>query len=594
MSEPSDVHAAATAVVEAAGLSPVEAAPEPSGHFDLTTASIAGINAAFDAGALTSEQLVRMYLDRIEAYDEAGPKINAVLALNSEALATARALDAERAESGPRSPLHGIPVLLKDVFDTADMPTTGGYVPLDGVVPTRDATIVERLRAAGAIMLAKVNQSDWYAAPDIMASSTLGGSTLNPFALDRTPGWSSAGTGAGLAAHFGTIGLGSETGFSVRTPTSDSNLFGLSTTSGLISRAGQMWSYITGERGGPMAHSVYDLAATLDVIAGFDSDDLWTANSLGKMPMEPYVSFIDPDGLRGARVGVLKEAWDFTPVDPAVIELAKKAIAVFGEHGASVFDPVSLGIDLPNYLEANVFPSQYERIHAINQYLSRHGAEYPFKTAAELLLGHDGVPGREGDREAIESLIPLDRDPKYRASLAGRAKLREMVVALMDRYGLDALIYPHKLHGPLKIGPKGDPERDYKPNQMSPIAGLPGIHRPDGLHRGGAPGGPRDPRTAVGRADADQARERLRGGDGQPPRAGDDTAVAGREHRLLTTLRGRTACAQGLLICAHAVLLRRRGGREVHIESRGASRRTVLSARGHRAPAAAVRGEVVS
>ena len=460
-----------------------------STHFELTSASIADINAAFDAGALTSEQLVQMYLDRIEAYDEAGPKINAVLALNERALATARALDAEREASGPRSPLHGIPVIAKDVFDTADMPTTGGYLPLQGVKPTKDATIIKRLRDAGAIIIAKVNQSDWYAAPDIMASSTLGGSTLNPFALDRTPGWSSAGTGAGLAAHFGTVGLGSETGFSIRTPTSDSNLFGLASTSGLISRAGQMWSYITGERGGPMAHSVYDLAATLDIIAGFDSADLWTANSLGKMPMAPYVSFIDPDGLRGARVGVMKEAWDFSPVDPDVIEMAKQAIAVFGEHGAAVFDPVSLGINLPNYLETNMSPGRYERIAAVNQYLSRHGTEYPFKDARELLLDHEGVPERPADRAGIEAPIDLDRDPKYRATLEGKAKLRALVIDTMDKYGLDALIYPHKLHGPLTIGPKDDPVRAYKPNQLSPNTGLPALIVPMGFTPAGLPVG---------------------------------------------------------------------------------------------------------
>lgn len=467
-----------------------EAAATVSGiAFELTAASIADINAAFDAGVLTSERLVQIYLDRIEAYDHAGPKINAVLALNANALATARALDLERAANGPRTPLHGIPVILKDVFDTADMPTTGGYLPLKGVIPTHDATIVRRLREAGAIMLAKVNQSDWYAAPDIMASSTLGGSTLNPFALDRTPGWSSAGTGAGLAAHFGTVGLGSETGFSIRTPTSDSNLFGLSTTSGLISRAGQMWSYITGERGGPMAHSVYDLAVTLDVIAGFDSADLWTANSLGKMPMEPYVSFLDADGLRGARVGVLKEAWDFTPIDDEVIELARRAIAVFGEHGAAVFDPVSLGIDLPNYLQANGMPSTYERIAAVNQYLARQGPAYPFKDAAQLLLNQPNVPERERDREALEHPVDLDRDPQYRATLEGRVTLRDAVVALMDRYGLDALIYPHKLHGPLPIGPKDDPERAYRPNQMSPTTGLPAFIVPMGFTPAGLPVG---------------------------------------------------------------------------------------------------------
>jgi amidase len=458
-------------------------------ELDLTTASIADLNAAFDAGALTSEKLVQMYLKRIAAYDDQGPGINAVLALNSKALETARALDAERKRKGPRSPLHGIPVIVKDVFDTADMPTTGGYLPLKGVIPDKDAAIVRKLRDAGAIILAKVNQSDWYATPDIIASSTLGGSTLNPFALDRTPGWSSAGTGAGLAAHFGTVGLGSETGFSIRTPTSDSNLFGLSTTSGLISRDGQMWSYITGERGGPMAHSVYDLAATLDVIAGFDAADLWTANSLGKMPMQAYVSFIDKNGLRGARVGVLKEAWDFKPVDPAVVEMARNAIKVFADNGAKVFEPVTLGIDLPNYLQANSSPSRYERVHAVNQYLARQGPKYPFKNAAELLLNHPEVPGRPADRKSIEHPVDLDRDPEYRATLEGRAKLREAVIALMDRYDLDALIYPHKLHGPLKIGPRGDLERQYTPNQMSPTTGLPAFIVPMGFTPEGLPVG---------------------------------------------------------------------------------------------------------
>lgn len=457
--------------------------------FELTTATVADINAAFDAKVLTSEKLVQLYLKRIEAYDEQGPRINAVLALNPKALETARALDAERKAKGPRSPLHGIPVIVKDVFDTKDMPTTGGYLPLKGVIPARDATIVKRLRDAGAIILAKVNQSDWYAQPDIMASSTLGGSTLNPFALDRTPGWSSAGTGAGLAAHFGTVGLGSETGFSIRTPTSDSNLFGLSTTSGLISRSGQMWSYITGERGGPMAHSVADLCATLDIIAGFDSDDLWTANSLGKMPLARYSSFIDVQGLKGARVGVLKQGWDFKPVDPAVIELAKAAIKVFGDNGAKVFDPVSLELDLVNYLQVNSSPSRYERIHAINQYLAHQGPGYPFKNAAELLLDHPGVPGRPTDKDAVSKLIDLDRDPEYRATLAGKAKLREAVIALLDRYELDALIFPHKLHGPLKIGPRQDAERQYTANQLSPNTGLPSFIVPMGFTPQGLPVG---------------------------------------------------------------------------------------------------------
>jgi amidase len=237
-----------------------------------------------------------------------------------------------------------------------------------------------------------------------------------------------------------------------------------------------------------MAHSVYDLCVTLDIIAGFDAADLWTANSLGKMPMDPYVSFIDKQGLRGARVGVMKEAWDFKPVDPAVLELAKQSIQVFRDNGAKVFEPVALGVDLPNYLQANSSPSRYERIHAINQYLSRQAPSYPYKTASELLLNHD-VPMRPNDRAGLDKPIDLNRDPEYRATLEGKAKLREAVIALMDRYQLDALIFPHKLHGPLKIGPRGDTERQYTPNQLSPTTGLPAFIVPMGFTPEGLPVG---------------------------------------------------------------------------------------------------------
>lgn len=476
----------------AAALALLLFAASPASHatsLDLTTASIADLQVAMEKGSLTSEKLTQLYLARIEAYDQKGPKLAAVLYLNPNALEEARALDAERKAKGPRGPLHGIPVMVKDVFDTADMPTTGGYLPLKGVKPTKDAYVVKKLREAGAIILAKLNQSDWYAEPDNVAASTLGGNTLNPYDTTRIPGWSSAGTSAAMAAVFAAAGLGSETGFSIRTPTSDGNLFGLATTSGLISRDGQMWSYITGERGGPMARSVRDLCNVLDVIAGFDSYDLWTAQSLGKMPDKPYVSFIDPKGLHGARVGVLKEAWDFSPVEPDVVALAKKAIAVFGENGAKVFDPVSLGIDLPNYLQTNSSPSRYERIAAINQYLARQGPNYPFKNAAELLLNHPGIPGRAADKTALEHPIDLNHDPEYRATLEGRAALRAMVIALMDRYQLDALIFPHKLSRPLKIGPRNDPERKYIPNQLSPTTGLPSFVVPMGFTPDGLPVG---------------------------------------------------------------------------------------------------------
>ena len=322
---------------------------------DLAFSPVHDLAAAIRGRRLSPVDLVEALLERIAAHDE---KLHSFVTVYGE---DAR-LAAQAAEKAIRAghavgPLHGIPVALKDIIDLEGRVTTGGSLALKDRGSTVTATLAKKLIAAGMIVIGKTHSVEF--AMGGWGTNQHMGTPWNPWdgAVHRAPGGSSAGTGAGLSAHFGTVGLGSETGFSIRTPSSDSNVFGLSTTSGLISRAGQMWSYITGERGGPMAHTVYDLAATLDVIAGFDSADLWTANSLGKMPLKPYVSFLDPEGLKGARVGVLKEAWDFTPVDPAVIEMAKAAIAVFAANGAAVFDPVALDIDLPEYLDVNVFPS---------------------------------------------------------------------------------------------------------------------------------------------------------------------------------------------------------------------------------------------
>jgi len=458
-------------------------------ELELTTASATELQAAFATGALTSEKLVSLYLARVAAYDQQGPKLAAFLTLNPRALEEARALDAERKAGKIRGPLHGTVAVVKDVFDTADLPTTGGYVVLKNVKPTKDAFVVKKLREAGVIILGKTNQSDWYAAPELVAASTLGGNTLNPYDLKRTPGWSSSGTSAALAAVFGTIGLGSETGFSIRTPTSDGNLYGLASTSGLISRDGQMWSYITGERGGPMARNVSDLAATLDVIAGFDPFDMWTAQSLGKMPDQAYVSFLNKKGLSGARIGVLKEAWDFGPIEKDVVELAKNTIALLGKSGAKVIDPVALGFDLKQYAVVNSLPSRYERIHAINHYLARQGPNYPYHNAAELLLDHPGVPMRPVTRESLEHPLDLNHDPEYRATLEGKAALRQAVIDLMDKYQVDVLVYPHRLRRAMLIGPR-PPETVYSDTiQLSPLTGLPALVVPMGLLADGNPVG---------------------------------------------------------------------------------------------------------
>src|SRR5258708_3217838 len=256
--------------------------------FDLQYATLADIQAAMDAGALTSEKLTQLYLNRIDAYDKKGPKINAVITLNSKALETARALDAERKAHGPRSPLHGVPIVLKDLFDTYDMPTTAGFLPMAKSQPLRDAFFVKKLRDAGAIVLAKVNLSDWFGVPKPGDQSTLLGRTANPYNLTLTPGGSSGGPGASIAAYFAQLGVGSETGVSIRNPLSNNNLVGIAATQGLVSRTGQIMTSFTQERAGPYARNVYDMAAMLTVLAGFDAEDLTTAENFGHIPIQPY------------------------------------------------------------------------------------------------------------------------------------------------------------------------------------------------------------------------------------------------------------------------------------------------------------------
>src|SRR5688572_17436983 len=336
----------------AAIATPIFAAAAPERiEFNLQTATIEDINKAFDAGALTSEKLTQLYLNRIEAYDQQGPKINSVITLNQEALATARALDAERKAKGPRSKLHGVPVVLKDLFDTADMPTTAGFLPMKTSQPMYDATVVARLRAAGAIVLAKVNMSDWFGVPKEGDQSTVLGRTLNPYNLKLTPGGSSGGTGAALAASFAQIGLGTETGVSIRNPTANNSVVGLAPSRGLIPRAGQVMTSFMQERAGPMGRSVYDVAALTDVVAGFDAEDLLTIVAPGETPSESYTTFLDKAGLRGARVGVFRDLFRKGPQHAEGVALVEKAIAQMKQAGAVIVDPVSTGTDLFPLLE---------------------------------------------------------------------------------------------------------------------------------------------------------------------------------------------------------------------------------------------------
>src|SRR5262245_60089280 len=232
---------------------------------DLTQASIADLEKAMEQGRLTSEKLTKLYLARIKAYDKQGPAINAVITLNPDAVQTARALDAERKAKGPRSALHGIPVILKDNFDTADLPTTAGSFMLKGSIPKSDAFLVKQLRDAGAIVLAKVNLSEFASGG---AHSSLGGQSLNPHDLTRWPSGYSSGTGVAIAAGIAPLGMGTDTGGSIRGPSTANGIVGLKPTHGLLSRDGIIPLALSFDTGGPMARSVYDVAAALGVMTG--------------------------------------------------------------------------------------------------------------------------------------------------------------------------------------------------------------------------------------------------------------------------------------------------------------------------------------
>lgn len=443
-------------------------------EFTLETATIEDINAAFDMGALTSERLTQLYLNRIEAYDKLGPKINAVITLNSQALATAKALDIERRTKGPRSKLHGVPVVLKDLFDTKDMPTSGGFLPMKESQPMYDATVVARLRDAGAVILAKVNMSDWFGVPQKGDQSTVLGRTSNPYNLALTPGGSSGGTGASLAAVFAQVGLGSETGVSIRNPTANNSIVGLAPSRGLIPRAGQIMTSFTQERCGPMGRSVYDVAALTDVVAGFDAEDLLTITSPGKTPKVSYTTFLDKNGLRGARIGVFRDLFRKGAIHAEGIGLIENAVAQMKAAGAVIVDDVSTGIDVFPLLE-DTRTNYYEAQFSYNLYFRRLGPNAPIKNMDDLIAkGGDLVKPSivKGYRE-FNSLM---HQPDFLARRDTQETLHAAVVELMNKYRLDALVHPFK-----SVPPPPHLERGVdQDNPLSSVAGLPAVLVPAG------------------------------------------------------------------------------------------------------------------
>src|SRR5215831_15313430 len=288
-------------------------------------ATIADIRAALIRKELTCRQLVQSYIDRIEAYDRKGPTLNAILMINPSALATADALDQELQRSQSLRPLHCVPVIVKDNYDTTDMPTSAGSLSLKGSTTSTDAFIVRKLRDAGALMLAKSNMAEFAWSPFETVGSLLPGYTRNPYALDRVPAGSSGGTAAAVAANFGAAGLGTDTGNSIRGPASHTSLVGIRSTMGLTSRDGIVPLFLDKDIGGPMARNVSDAVVIFDVIAGYDPADPVTAASQGKRP-DIYLKFLDKDGVRGTRIGVVRQLFAAQNTDPEVMKRIEQAL----------------------------------------------------------------------------------------------------------------------------------------------------------------------------------------------------------------------------------------------------------------------------
>lgn len=411
---------------------------------DLDTATISDLNAAFAAGTLTAEKLVQLCLARIQAYDRQGPSLHAVMALNAKALETARALDAERKAKGPRSPLHGIPVVLKDNYDTFDLPTTGGSVLLQDSIPAKDALLVKKLRDAGAIILAKVNMSEFASGG---AHSSLGGQSLNPHDLTRSPAGSSGGTGVAIAAGFATLGMGTDTGGSIRGPSTSNGIVGLKPTHGLLSRTGIIPLSLTFDTGGPMARNVYDIAAALGVMVGVDSADAATRKSEGKFSTD-YTKGLNKDALKGSRIGIAR---DFMGQDPDVDWVIEASIDAMRKAGATVVDVRYPAWLLESKLEFYNAIRFAEFAPQIAEYLTGIGPSFP-KNISQMI---DRANAFNGTREDGAGPNP-SRWTLFKREAAGKMDdyhytavrdhglplVRATVEGMFDSQKLDAIVYP--------------------------------------------------------------------------------------------------------------------------------------------------------
>ena len=454
---------------------------------------------AIRTGKVTCRGLVEEYLRRIAAYDQP-TRLNAVVTLNPEALSDADALDAEFARTHRLRPLHGVVVIVKDNYDTRGLQTTGGSLAMKWFVPAEDATMVAKLRAAGAIVLGKSNMAEWAFSP-VLTESSIAGITRNPYALDHVPAGSSGGTAAAVSANLAEVGLGTDTGDSIRGPASHTALVGLRPTIGLVSRAGIIPLSSTNDVGGPLARSVADAAAMLNVLAGYDAADPVTEQGKGRQEAD-YTKFLVRDGLKGARIGVVRSYFETKTTDPQIKALTENAIADLRAQGAEVID--SFALPEYDYKAQQAHPCggfEYD----LNRYLAGHAnAPYPNLAAivaSGLYLG--SVEVRLKRAVAAKDAAPVGPCPDtYHDPI--KTKFRDATTAEMDRLKLDAIVYPTWSNAPRKVGDLESPGGDNS-QIICPMTGFPGITVPMGYMYDVLPAG----LTFVGRSFAEGTLIRL-------------------------------------------------------------------------------------
>lgn len=432
--------------------------------------TIKEIHHYFQTGELTVRELVQTYLMRIQSFDRKGPSLNAVIQVNPSALSIAEELDAALRRGEACGPLYGIPVLVKDNIETAGMVTSGGSLSLANFIPEQDSFIIRRLKQAGAIVLAKTNLHEFAIWGETISSIL--GQTLNPYDLTRSPGGSSGGTGAAVAANFGAVGIGTDTVNSVRSPASANCLVGIKPTLGLVSRAGIIPYSLTQDTAGPITRCVADAAVVLSVIAGHDLEDTVTAKRSDSEPVN-YDAWLRSDGLSGKRLGVVRNFFGNDLIHAEVNAVMANALQQMTEEGAVLVD-VFLPWDADSLI-ANVSVHHFEFREHLETYLHQLGDKVQVHSIADILASGKYHPGID---ETLRRALSLNaHGPEYKKRLQRRQDVSRTTLALMDEHQLDALVYPHQKR---LVVPTGQPQLE-RNGVLGAVTGFPAFTVPAGF-----------------------------------------------------------------------------------------------------------------